>query len=585
MGSMEGSCTGGTKRLGTFDKPPIIIFEWDDLTYTWFYRPHPTRHLAESLVGAGVPVVIVQRPQHGGEKGDLRELEQVQFGIWCCSPWYPELEVVHDQLQGVEQRFPESPWVFRHPNWLPLVRTYDCSRRMVVYDSRSMVAGDGTSAEIGLRARHFGAIADLVVTDSVAGLIRWARLNERTCCLRMGSVVTGTAHPKLPSAQLEQVPHPRLLVFNDFAEALDTELLIFVAQQRPDWSVLIFGRRPSDSAAWTRYPNIHYFGERLYFERPACMQNGDVGLVPLKMNAETRVLTPMVAREYRAAGLPVVATFVPDLLVGDDPQLRVACDYWTFLEAIQTALSGDDQASRAIPAAKYLGGWGQDMQDFVRIVFQDQFQVWKEACYEPLVAGYYEALRTSAPKDRPNIFLHEEVAEAAYANRLYEIVLEWADPGAPSYGSALVRVGEVARAREWLKQFLSSNRSDDEALVDRFDPPSLGAYIFQLHGETAEALRILGNAEIGDPVYRLLAARLWFDLGFSDQAVFSYAGLLHEHVDLLKAGDYINIGDLMLEHARFTDAEQAYLQAALLGGAARAQERLAHLYQRRELSE
>lgn|SRR5690606_25578062 len=102
-----------------------------------------------------------------GEKGDLRELEQVQFGIWCCSPWYPELEVVHDQLQGVEQRFPESPWVFRHPNWLPLVRTYDCSRRMVVYDSRSMVAGDGTSAEIGLRARHFGAIADLVVTDSV----------------------------------------------------------------------------------------------------------------------------------------------------------------------------------------------------------------------------------------------------------------------------------------------------------------------------------------------------------------------------------------------------------------------------------
>src|SRR5690606_25224198 len=49
-----------------------------------------------------------------GEKGDLRELEQVQFGIWCCSPWYPELEVVHDQLQGVEQRFPESPWVFRH---------------------------------------------------------------------------------------------------------------------------------------------------------------------------------------------------------------------------------------------------------------------------------------------------------------------------------------------------------------------------------------------------------------------------------------------------------------------------------------
>src|SRR5690606_40444129 len=88
MGSMEGSCTGGTKRLGTFDKPPIIIFEWDDLTYTWFYRPHPTRHLAESLVGAGVPVVIVQRPQHGGEKGDVRELEQVQFGIWCCSPWY-----------------------------------------------------------------------------------------------------------------------------------------------------------------------------------------------------------------------------------------------------------------------------------------------------------------------------------------------------------------------------------------------------------------------------------------------------------------------------------------------------------------
>src|SRR5690606_41149297 len=81
MGSMEGSCTGGTKRLGTFDKPPIIIVEWDDLTYTWFYRPHPTRHLAESLVGAGVPVVIVQRPQHGGKRAIFGNWNRSSLGF------------------------------------------------------------------------------------------------------------------------------------------------------------------------------------------------------------------------------------------------------------------------------------------------------------------------------------------------------------------------------------------------------------------------------------------------------------------------------------------------------------------------
>lgn len=572
------SRTGKTNRLRPFDKPPFIIFEWEDLTYTWFSRPYLTRHLAEALVAAGVPVVFVPRPEKMGKADAVTELEQLQFGIWCCPAWRLGPEGVHGQLQRLEQLFPASPWLFRHPDWLALVKTDDRSRRLVVYDGRSQITGQAIRADTGFPGKHFGAFADLVVTDSLPGLIRWSRLNERTFYLRP------LTRAKLPAqragADLERIPRPRLIVLNEFAEMLDVELITFIAEQRPDWSIVIVGRSPAATISWTGHGNIHYLGDRLYFERLAYMQRCDVGLIPLKHSAETRLLSPASAREYGAAGLPVVATFLPDLLAGHGGQVRIACDYSAFVEAIHATLYADHKALRGNLSAPRAGDREQYVEELIRVVYEGGFEAWKEACYESLVAGYYTALKEALTSNCRHFLLREEAAEAAYACRQYEDVLALGSPEWPVYGSALVRLGEKERARQWLQRVLSTTRSGDESLVEKLDSVCLDVYILLLHGELAEGLRMLGVVEARNPVYQLLAARAWFHLGFSDQAAFLYGDVIHESEGLLQAVDYVNIGDIMLENARFRDAEQAYLQAALLGGGTMAQERLAQLYQR-----
>ena len=58
-------------------------------------------------------------------------------------------------------------------------------------------------------------------------------------------------------------------------------------------------------------PNVHFLGVRPVTEIPSIVASWDVGIIPYRVNDETRSASPLKLYEYLAAGLPVVSSDVP----------------------------------------------------------------------------------------------------------------------------------------------------------------------------------------------------------------------------------------------------------------------------------
>jgi UDP-galactopyranose mutase len=126
----------------------------------------------------------------------------------------------------------------------------------------------------------------------------------------------GQARDGLPDPPDQaSLPHPRLGFFGVLDERLDTDLLAAVADQRPEWQLVLIGPVAKiDSAALPRRANLHYLGQRAYAQLPPYLANWDVALLPFARNEATRFISPTKTLEYLAAGKPVVSTSIHDVV-------------------------------------------------------------------------------------------------------------------------------------------------------------------------------------------------------------------------------------------------------------------------------
>ncbi len=90
---------------------------------------------------------------------------------------------------------------------------------------------------------------------------------------------------------------------------------------------MLIGDSAVDLSLYRTVPNMHFLGRRPYADLPAYCKGLDVGLIPFKINDLTRAVNPIKLREYLAAGLPVVSTPLPEVLlytqvikIGDTPR-------------------------------------------------------------------------------------------------------------------------------------------------------------------------------------------------------------------------------------------------------------------------
>jgi len=115
---------------------------------------------------------------------------------------------------------------------------------------------------------------------------------------------------KIPD-ELSRIPHPRI-GYTGFLTSirLDIDLLVHVAEQRPEWSLVLVG--PEDQAfkdsKLHKLSNVHFLGGKPGNELPGYVKGFDVAINPQIINEITNINYPLKLDEYLAMGVPVVAT-------------------------------------------------------------------------------------------------------------------------------------------------------------------------------------------------------------------------------------------------------------------------------------
>ena len=146
-------------------------------------------------------------------------------------------------------------------------------------------------------------------------------------------------------SEIAHLPRPIIGYFGLIADDwVDLPLLIHVARSFPTGSLVLLGKVTMDINSLRREPNVHVLGRVPYSTLPGYSKGFDVAVIPFPVTEVTLNANPLKAREYLAAGLPVVSTAIPEVevlgecLIGRTPE--------EFVEKLKEALElpGPDAA-------------------------------------------------------------------------------------------------------------------------------------------------------------------------------------------------------------------------------------------------
>ena len=205
------------------------------------------------------------------------------------------------------------------------------------------------SERIGKMVQDLGSRADVVFATSDSLAQKLLPLNAQTHLAAHGvdhAFFARALEPSTPiPADLAALPQPVLGFYGLIEDWLDQELIAMLARRHPEWSIALVGRTCVDVSLLESLPNVHFLGRKLHAELPLYCKGFAVGLIPHKVNELTRHMNPIKLREYLSAGLPVVATALPEVRHYGE-LCHVTESYSDFERAIETVLREDTPAAR-----------------------------------------------------------------------------------------------------------------------------------------------------------------------------------------------------------------------------------------------
>ncbi len=120
---------------------------------------------------------------------------------------------------------------------------------------------------------------------------------------------------------------------------LDIDVLVHLAENRPDWSIVLVGPEDEEFKASKLHQmdNVYFLGSKKMEELPAYLYAFDVALNPQKLNEVTIGNYPRKIDEYLAMGKPTVATKTKAMEVFKD-YVYLANNKEEYLELVERAL-------------------------------------------------------------------------------------------------------------------------------------------------------------------------------------------------------------------------------------------------------
>jgi glycosyltransferase involved in cell wall biosynthesis len=154
-------------------------------------------------------------------------------------------------------------------------------------------------------------------------------------------------------ADLKALKGPVLGFYGLIEDWLDLELIAYLAERHPEWSIALVGKSCVDTSSLERFANVHLLGRKPHDELPAYCKGFDVALIPHKVNELTRNMNPIKLREYLSAGLPIVSTALPEMR-NYPHHCSIAESYAEFEAGVEKALASDSIEVRRRRSAERL---------------------------------------------------------------------------------------------------------------------------------------------------------------------------------------------------------------------------------------
>ena len=232
-----------------------------------------------------------------------------------------------------------------------------CGEEFAVYDCVDDYTEQATSArtrEMLVDCDRIAAVRSRLVFATSSAM--YERQRSRNAATHLVPNAGDYAHfaqaadRAVAAAEVSQLPRPVLGFAGNFlASKVDFDLLEDVARALPEWTLLLIGPAPPDTASELellgRHASVHWLGSKPYAELPRYVAAFDVGLIPYVSNAYTRSCFPLKLYEYLAAGKPVVASGLPEL-AGMEPDVVLVDGSASFIQAIQEAAGRSSEADR-----------------------------------------------------------------------------------------------------------------------------------------------------------------------------------------------------------------------------------------------
>jgi glycosyltransferase involved in cell wall biosynthesis len=200
---------------------------------------------------------------------------------------------------------------------------------------------DAAATEVEDAEQRLLRKADLVLASSIPLLEKKRKTNERAHLVLHGvdyehfRRATEGDTPIAP--ELHDLPRPILGFHGLIADWVDLPVVVEIAKKRPQWSIALVGRGDTDLSILEGVKNIHIIGHRPYADLPLYLKGFDIALLPFVQNELTRNANPLKLREYLAAGLPVVATPLPEV-VRFDEKVSLAVTAEEYIQRIEEIL-------------------------------------------------------------------------------------------------------------------------------------------------------------------------------------------------------------------------------------------------------
>jgi len=158
---------------------------------------------------------------------------------------------------------------------------------------------------------------------------------------------------------------------------LDIQLLVEMAEKRPDWTLLLVGPEDDDfkKSRLHQMQNVVFLGKKPIKEVPAYMKSFDIAINPQIVNKITDLNYPLKTDEYLAMGKPAVATKTTfmEFYFKDSTYLATGSD--EYITCIEKALKEDSaELAKERKAVAQSHSW----EHFVNRIFEPAIKIMKE---------------------------------------------------------------------------------------------------------------------------------------------------------------------------------------------------------------